>query len=163
MGISGLITGALVAHRWRVDSHAASCLRRIIYILVIVFDGAPQLGSDVGGVLALVPSLGLTFLLLAGKKLNLKFLVLGLCAGVVAVGVFLAVDLSRPPDERTHLARLYEDVQDRGFGVMVDTIERKVSANVRLFKTQSLDLLRAPGPHRDRPSHAQTTRSVGAS
>lgn len=85
--------------------------------------------------MALVPSLGLTLLMLSGKRLNLKFLAAGAVAGVLAVGAFLAIDLSRPPDEQTHLARLYEDVRDRGFGVMTDTIERKVSANVRLFKT----------------------------
>ena len=134
MGVSGLLTGVLVAHR--SQSQRRGLLgAAAVFAAVIIFDGAPQLGSDVGGVLALVPSLGLTLLMLSGKRLNLKFLAAGAVAGVLAVGAFLAIDLSRPPDEQTHLARLYEDVRDRGFGVMTDTIERKVSANVRLFKT----------------------------
>lgn len=134
MGIAGLITGALVAHRRRSAGRGLA-IAAAVFVAIVVFDGAPQLGSDVGGVLALVPSLGLTFLLLSGRKVNLKIAALGVLAGVVAVGAFLALDLSRSPDERTHLARLYEDVRDRGFGVMTDTIERKMSANVRLFKT----------------------------
>ena len=134
LGVAGLMTGALLAQQLKSPRQglvAAGC----VFIAVIIFDGAPQLGSDVGGVLALVPCLGLTFLLLWGKKPSWKFVFVGIIAGVIAVGAFLAIDLSRPPEERTHLARLYEDVRDRGFGVMTDTVERKVSANVRLFKT----------------------------
>ena len=134
MGIAGLITGALVAYRRRSAGRGLA-IAATVFVAIVVFDGAPQLGSDVGGVLALVPSLGLTFLLLSGRKVSLKVAALGVLAGVLAVGAFLVLDLSRPPEERTHLARLYEDVRDRGFGVMTDTIERKVSANVRLFKT----------------------------
>jgi hypothetical protein len=48
---------------------------------------------------------------------------------------FLAFDLSRPEESQTHLARLYEDVQDRGGAVFWDTVERKVEANFRLFRT----------------------------
>lgn len=134
MGVSGLLTGVLVAHGSK-SQRRGLVGAAAVFAAVIIFDGAPQLGSDVGGVLALVPSLGLTLLLLSGKKLSLKFVAAGAVAGVLAVGAFLAIDLSRPPDEQTHLARLYEDVRDRGLGVMTDTIERKVSANVRLFKT----------------------------
>jgi hypothetical protein len=134
LGVASLLVGALIAHRYP-RSRAALAGTGFVFLVTIVFDGAPQLGSDVGGVLALVPSFALTMLLLVGSRMNWKYVVLGIVGALVAVGAFLAVDLSRPPDERTHLARLYEDVQDRGLGVMVDTIERKASANVRLFKT----------------------------
>ena len=133
LGVASLLTGALVAHRWQ-GRRWALWGAGSIFLLAVIFDGAPQLGSDVGGVLALVPSFALTMLLLLGGRVNWKYVVLGVLAGVLAVGAFLAIDLGRPPDQRTHLARLYEDVRERGPRVLVDTIERKASANIRLFK-----------------------------
>ncbi|MDQ4142982.1 MAG: hypothetical protein M3198_04415, partial [Actinomycetota bacterium] len=133
LGVVSLLVGALVSHRWP-RSRRAIIAAAAIFIVAVIFDGAPQLGSDVGGVLALVPSFALTILLLVGGRVNWKYVLLGILAGILAVGAFLAVDLARPPDQRTHLARLYEDVRERGFGVLIDTIERKAAANVRLFK-----------------------------
>ena len=133
LGVTSLITGVLIAYRWKTSARALAAVVAI-FAATVIFDGAPQLGSDVGGVLALVPSFAVTLLLLTGRRVNWKLVAVGIVGGVAAVGAFLALDLSRPSEQRTHLARLYEDVRDRGFGVMVDTIERKTAANVRLFK-----------------------------
>ena len=133
LGVAALLTGVLLAHRGR-GARPALIAAGLVFVTAVVFDGAPPLGSDVGGVLALVPSFAVTLLLLTGRRIDLKVVVLGFLGAIVAVGAFLAVDLARPPEQRTHLARLYEDVRERGVGIFIDTVERKASANVRLFK-----------------------------
>ncbi len=134
LGISALLTGAFLVHRGG-GGRGALIAAGALFGAAIVFDGAPQLGSDVGGVLALVPALGVTLLLLAGRRPTWRVAAAAVAAAVALSGIFLAVDLARPDDQQTHLARLYEDVRDRGVGVMVDTIARKLRANIRLFRS----------------------------
>ncbi|MFN2488990.1 MAG: hypothetical protein ABR529_04500 [Actinomycetota bacterium] len=143
LGASGLITGALIVHHRR---HARQALlaTALLFAAVVVVDGAPQLGSDVGGTLALVPALGVTWLLLAGRRPSPRIVVLSVVAGVVVLGAFLALDLARPPDDRTHLARLFIDVRARGLPVLVDTIDRKATANIRVFRSTVYTLFVPP-------------------
>ena len=108
-----VITAALVVHRWGSDRRTLT-LVALLFAAVVVVDGMPQFGSDVGGVLALVPGFAIAWMLLAGIRPSVRTLVLAAMGAVVALGVFLAVDLSRPPDARTHLGRLFEDVTARG-------------------------------------------------
>ena len=61
----------------------------------------PSFGADVGGVLALLPALAVTWLLLAGVRVGVAKLAVVVGAAVVAVVAFAAYDLSppgRPPD-----------------------------------------------------------------
>lgn len=131
-GVAAILTGALIAYRF---SGRAFTMPLIVAIFgaTIVIDGAPAYGSDVGGVLALVPALGITLVLLSGRKPRFRTVVIAGVAGVVVLGLFLVVDLSLPAESQTHLARLYEDTRDRGFGALFDTIERKATANLRVF------------------------------
>ena len=109
---------------------AVACL----FALVVVVDGAPGLGDDVGGILTLVPVFGLTFLALAGRRITWR-----LVAGVAVVSLAVlaaatAVDLMRPPESRTHLGRLAADTWEDGGDELATTIARKTSANVRLLR-----------------------------
>lgn len=133
LGVTGLLTGALLLRRSEGKGWALVAVGAI-FLVTIVVDGAPNLGADVGGVLALVPALGITFMLLSGRKPNWRVVAAACVAAIVVVGLFLIFDLSRPPDSRTHLARLYEDVSDRGVGAFTDVIVRKARANLRLFQ-----------------------------
>ncbi|MEA2452701.1 MAG: hypothetical protein QOG04_1411 [Actinomycetota bacterium] len=132
LGAAAIVTGSLWVQR-AGGSRAALLATAALFVVVITVDGAPTWGSDVGGVLAFVPAFGITWLLLAGRRPTWKALGLSALAAVAVLGVFLAFDLTRPPDARTHLARLFEDVRDRGFGAFSDTIGRKVSTNLRVF------------------------------
>ena len=132
LGVTAVLTGALIAYRFSSRWFAMPLVVGL-FVVTIVIDGAPAFGSDVGGVLALVPALGITLLLLSGRKPRFRTVVLAGLAGVAALGVFLVVDLSLPPESQTHLARLYEDTRDRGFGALFDTIERKAASNLRVF------------------------------
>ena len=143
LGASGLITGTLIVHA-RGGARGALVVTALLYIAVVVVDGAPRFGADVGGTLALVPSLALTWLLLSGRRPDSRAVALGLAGGLLAVGVFLVVDLSRPPQERTHLARLFEDVVRRGAGVLLDAIERKARSNIDVFRSSVYTLFVPP-------------------
>ncbi|MEA2460979.1 MAG: hypothetical protein QOH90_1156, partial [Actinomycetota bacterium] len=110
----------------------------------LVVDGMPGWGSDVGGVLALVPTFGITWMLLGRTKITLRRVVVPAMLAVLVVGTFLAIDLARPPDEQTHLARLVLDARDRGPGVVTDAIGRKLRANAGVFTESPFTFLIPP-------------------
>jgi hypothetical protein len=105
-----------------------------LFVLVIVVDGAPSLGDDVGGILTLVPVLGGALVVFSGRRLTWRLVaaVVGIALAVLAVAV--AVDLLRPPEGRTHLGRLVSDSWQNGGGELWTTIARKAEANVRLLR-----------------------------
>jgi hypothetical protein len=133
IGASTIVTGALIVHRWH--SPRALAAMTAIFVGAVVIDGAPSFGSDVGGVLALVPALAVTGVLLSGRRPSVRVLLIGLAGALIAIALFVAIDLARPPAARTHLGRLVEDVRARGFDVLVGTIERKVRSNLRVFRS----------------------------
>lgn len=129
-----VISAALLVHR-RNGSKRALAVSGMLFVIAVIVDAAPMFGSDVGGILALVPGLSITWMLLAGRRLQVRkvaFLLVGLLA---AVGLFLALDLSQPEQSRTHLARLFEDVRARGPDVFADVVRRKIETNLRVFRS----------------------------
>lgn len=132
LGVAGVMAAALLVET-RGRSRRVLTLVVIIFAALVVIDGLPAWGSDVGGVLALVPALVFTFLLLAGVEVTWKRALAGVAAGVAALLVFLLFDLSRPPETRTHLARLAEDVAARGPGALEQAARRKMATFFGLF------------------------------
>ena len=132
LGAAVILTAALTLRKLG-SRRAGLTFAAILFAVTVFIDGAPSFGSDVGGTLALVPSFGLAWLLLAGRRPGLKAVIAGALGAVIAVGAFLAWDLSLPEESRTHLGRLFEDVTSRGGEVFFDTIERKIRANLRVF------------------------------
>lgn len=105
-----------------------------IFAVVLVADGAPMLGSDVGGILTLAPVFGLTLAVLAGRRISTRLVVLAVLVTMLLLGVAAGVDLLRPADERTHLGRLITEVADGGGSVFVDTVARKLTVNLRVLQ-----------------------------
>ena len=134
LGACTILAAALMVHKWRDRPWVIPAIAAL-FVIAVVADGAPQMGSDVGGVLALVPALAVTFMLLLGRRPSWRVVVLGVVAAVVVLGIFLAIDLSRPVDSRTHLGSFFTDVRDRGGGVFLDTVERKARTNLRVFRS----------------------------
>jgi hypothetical protein len=65
-------------------------------------------------------------------------------ATIVAIGVFAAIDLSRPEEDRTHLGRLVDRVlADDGGGGFLDVIQRKLTTNLNIL-TSSIWTLTIP-------------------
>jgi hypothetical protein len=142
LAASALLTATLLVHR--SSSRWALAGAGLLFAAVVIVDGAPQLGSDVGGVVALVPGLGITLVLLSGRRPSWKIVLASIGVAFVCLGVFLALDLSRPAEDQTHLARLFEDVRARGVGALGETVRRKASANLRVFKTSIWTLFVPP-------------------
>lgn len=143
LGGAVVIGAALIAQR-RPRSSSTYALIVLLFALAIVFDGAPQLGSDIGGIIAFVPALGVTAFLLMDVRPRPAAVLAIVIAAFVVVGVFLAVDLSRPPQDQTHLARLFEAVRARGIHELTDTIARKAEANLKIFRTTLFTYLFPP-------------------
>ncbi|HVM02670.1 MAG TPA: hypothetical protein VM263_08365, partial [Acidimicrobiales bacterium] len=106
-----------------------------ILALVALADGAPSLGSDVGGILTLVPVFALTLVALSGRRVSLRAVAVAGAAGLALVAVATGVDLLRPPASRTHLGELVGRVADEGIEPLRTTVARKVSANLRSFRS----------------------------
>lgn len=134
LGACTILTAALLVHRFPGRRWVFPVVA-VLFLVTVVIDGAPAFGSDVGGVLALVPALGITYVLLLGKRPSLAILgIAGVCT-LVALGGFLALDFARPPEDRTHLARLVESVQERGPDAFVEAVGRKIDTNLRVFRS----------------------------
>ena len=103
--------------------------------VVIVIDGAPFWGADVGGILSMVPAFAVTSVLLLGWRVRWKTVLWSGVGLVVAVISFAALDMARPSDRRTHLGRLIERVEDRGIGDLVVVLQRKLGDNFGSVRT----------------------------
>jgi hypothetical protein len=101
-----------------------------LLVATLVVLGVPIWGSDVGGVLAFTPSIALFVVLVLGKRIRLRTLLLGAGATAIAILAFGFLDLSRPPEERAHLGRLFERVGNEGLTPLFDLMERKLLANL---------------------------------
>ena len=80
--------------------------------VLIAVDGAPPWGSDVGGVLALLPALVVLALLITGRRVSAVRLVGAGLAGVLLVTGLALLDHTRPVDRRTHLGRFVDQIAD---------------------------------------------------
>jgi hypothetical protein len=103
-----------------------------LLLIVLIADGAPTLGSDVGGIITLVPVFGLLAYTLTGRRISWKTVAIVLGVTVLAVAAATAIDLLRPAQDRTHLGRFVSDLGS-GDSTFWTTISRKWSTNVRLF------------------------------
>ena len=99
-------------------------------VLSVVVVGAPPWGSDVGGVLALVPAFVLLVLRLSGRRVTLARLLGAGVAGALVVAAFAFADWSRPASDRTHLGRFVQDVLDGTAGTL---LRRKAEAVLGLL------------------------------
>ena len=128
-----LVTGGWeIWRRRRPDSGDGGRLTAavVVFLLVVVLDGSPLWGSDVGGVLASIPAFTVCILLLLGIRIRMRLVVLiGACT-VGALALFAALDLARPVDSRTHLGRFAQKLLD-GDGVLI--LQRKLEANVSIL------------------------------
>jgi hypothetical protein len=134
MAATAVVTATLIVwHRGRRPAVLAGVA--LLFLTVVLVDGAPQVGSDVGGVLALVPGFGFAWILLAGRGISWKIVAVAVVAAVVASTAFIAIDVSRPPEQRTHLGRFFEDVRSRGGSAFIETVQRKGASNFKQLRS----------------------------
>ncbi len=138
---AAILLAALVAHRVGGRRGAWTAIGLLFITLVLV--GMPMWGSDVGGVLTLVPTIGVMAMLLLGWKVGPRAVVGWGLAALATVGVFGVLDLARPPEQRTHLGRLFERVGDDGWDAFETVVLRKLMGNLSVF-SQSVWILMVP-------------------
>jgi hypothetical protein len=129
-GLGNVAFGVLAASVLLAAASTRSATVAALSGLVIVVDGAPMWGSDVGGVLALVPAYALLVLYLAGRKVNLARLAVAAAVGGLVVVAFAVADYARPEAQQTHLGRFVGQVLD---GTAGGVIRRKADANLSLL------------------------------
>lgn len=129
-GIGNVAFGVLAAAALLAAASTRRPALAALTALVVVVDGAPQWGSDVGGVLALVPSYAVLVLLLSGRAASVGRVALATLAGALVVTAFAVADYQRAADERTHLGRFVGQVLDGSAG---EVLARKASANLDLL------------------------------
>lgn len=117
--------------RWRKP---LIMLSGIVFIFTVYAMAAPQIGTNVGGTIAATSALVVTFLLLIGVRFRLStiFAVAGIV--VVALIGFIAFDLSRPPDLRSHIGTTASLIINAGPGQILDIIQRKWAMNMKLLR-----------------------------
>jgi hypothetical protein len=131
-----LVTVAWEHLKDRFDRLRWFLLAAAVFLLVsIVLDGFPGFGSDVGGVLALVPTSVVLLMTMAGKRVRVRTVGV-IAAGTLAVlAAFAAIDLSRPAKERTHLGRFVAQLFN---GDGVEVVQRKLETNWSVFTSSFL-------------------------
>jgi hypothetical protein len=107
-------------------------------LLAVALDGGPSWGSDVGGVLALVPAFALLAWTLGGVRLSGAKLAGSLVGAVIAVGLLGVLDYARPAARQTHLGRFVGELLHGGAWTVV---RRKALADFALLTHSFLTLL----------------------
>ena len=107
-------------------------------LVALVIDGAPSIGDDIGGILALVPAIAVLFALVLGLRLTARRVIpVVVATGVVALGAAL-VDYARPEEHRTHAGRFVADVVH---GDAWRTVHRKLDSVIGSFATPAVTAL----------------------
>ena len=128
--IAGLVH---VQHALPARRHQAMVATGVLFALVIVGDGWPTLGGDVGGTLTLLPVLGGCLYVLTGRRLRGRNVLLAIAGAVALAGAMAALDLVRAPADRTHLGRFVADAF-RDPSTLSPVLARKWSGVIRPFQ-----------------------------
>lgn len=86
----------------------------VFSVVAIVIDGAPMLGDDLGGVLALVPACCLFIAIVAGVRVTARRVVATVAAAVLIAAAVAVLDYQRPASQRTHAGRFVGQVLHGG-------------------------------------------------
>lgn len=131
-----LVTTAAADRLVRVGRKAlAVALVTALGAFAMLLDGWPGVGSDFGGVIAFVPGIAVTALIVAGKRVSIVKLG-AFCAGGGALVMAIAyLDYLRPPASQTHLGRFVGQVAD---GTFLPVISRKLGAMLSTLLSPNL-------------------------
>ncbi len=136
---SAIMAAALIAYR--VGGRRGTWLGIALLGWAVLLDGAPFWGADVGGALAMIPSAGVTAWMLLGLKVRARTAALWGSISVLVVIALGALDLTRPPAERTHLGRLLADIGTNGLEALNTVVLRKIDANVSVLASSVWTLM----------------------
>ncbi len=126
---AGLVVAGYVAHRMLAAGRRRTALIAVaaIGLGVVLCEGWPSMGSDFGGVIALMPALVWLIFALSGTRVGWLKLVLVGASAVVVISAISVLDWRRGPDRRSHLGNFVQRVLD---GDAIDVVARKAVASI---------------------------------
>ena len=114
---------------WQVPTRRGVRIAVALLAVTVIVMGAPFWGNDFGGAVAAAPGFALLAWLLLGHRLRWRT-VWVLVGVLVAAGLVVgAVDLLRPPDQRSHVGKFFEKA-GTDFGGATLVLRRKASENL---------------------------------
>ncbi|WP_159941540.1 MULTISPECIES: hypothetical protein [unclassified Nocardiopsis] len=119
---------------------AAVATTLVIGSASVLIVGWPGLGTDFGGVIALIPGLAVTTMMIAGIRVTPPRLLAVGAASVAAISVMAWLDHLRPPQERSHFGAFAGQVAS---GEAVAVVTRKLGAMLGTLGNWQLTLLAA--------------------
>lgn len=137
LATSTLLAAAGVA-QWlepRRGRRAAVAVVLVMTLTAALLDSWTAWGSDFGGLIAFVPGLATTAILVSGRRVGFIRLQLLRAAGMTLVLGVAFLDYLRPPDQQTHMGRFFGDLVK---GDALPWLERKFTAMVHTFANPTL-------------------------
>ncbi len=117
---------------WRLQSRFGRVVAIGVLVIVLLVMMAPMFGQDFGASAA-APGFVLLAWLLLGRKIRWRT-VFALAGVLVASGLAIGfIDLLRPPEQRTHIGRFFEQVGRDGLGGLFLVVRRKAGENLASF------------------------------
>jgi hypothetical protein len=126
-GSATIVLAALVADR---SGPRGVRVALALMAAVVVMEGLPMLGADVGGVISMVPAFGVTALVLLARPVGWRELLALVLATAMILFLFALVDAARPPEVQTHLARFAENVFDARWETLSKSLGRRWQASL---------------------------------
>lgn len=125
-GAAAILLAALLVERYgRRGLWGAS----VVLVVVVLVDGMPMFGADVGGVVSLIPAFGVTALVLAGRRVQWREVAVLSAVTATTVLVFAFIDAARPDAAHTHLARLADIALDGSWQFFFTQFTRRWQAS----------------------------------
>lgn len=116
----------------------ALVLTLVVAAASVLIVGWPGLGTDFGGVIALIPGLAVTTMMIAGVGITAPRLAVVGVVTVTAISLLSWLDYLRPPEERSHLGAFAGQVVS---GEAATVVARKLSAMLGTLGNWQLTLL----------------------
>lgn len=129
--IIGVTASIQYWRKWRKQLIAATA---VIFLFTVYAMAAPNLGTNVGGTIAATAGLLVTFLLLIGVRFKPRTVLLVSVIVVAAVSSFIAFDLTRPSDLRSHMGTTAALILKEGPGQALEIAQRKWQMNMKLLR-----------------------------
>ena len=134
LATAGLLLAVVVASALLARGRRALAALAVaaIGLVITVVDVAPSLGSDFGGPPAIILGFAILALVVSGRKVTWRVLLLIAAGVVVVMGGVTVSDWLRPAADRSHIGRFLATSLNGG---VWDVVYRKLSVNYRVLTT----------------------------
>ncbi|MGE5678276.1 MAG: hypothetical protein ACM3ZR_09505 [Pseudomonadota bacterium] len=106
----------------------------VIYILCTLLLGLGFLGANFGGALAAASGYILAYFLANGIKFSRRNTIFAVVLLITTAILLITADYSMK-DSQSHIGRLVKETGANGTGVVISTLRRKISMNLRLIRS----------------------------